>query len=150
VAPDWKTFSAKLLTSSEGIHMILAPCDAGWWVDSNGTILGFQVKTSMGDFVLAGHRGSSELTVTNKTSGSVVARVKEGKSIVFSDGASFRIEQKGGVPLLGKRRNEFSSAAGPQFRVDGKNHIWLTDSTDRAHVLLLIAADRFLQEMAHS
>jgi hypothetical protein len=150
VAPDWRSFSPKLLTSSEGIHMILSPCNPGWWAEANDdATLGFQVKTSMGGFVLAGKRGTADLAITSKAGERAVALVKE-KSVTFHDGAAFQILVKGGVPLLGRRRHEFANGDGLQFRKDNKNRIWLTDATDRAHVLLLIAVDRFLQETDRS
>jgi hypothetical protein len=160
IAPDWRSFQPKILTSSEGIHMIISPCDPGWWAKKEveeRMATGFQIKTAAGEFVVfgwtsdsvrrSGANGSSQIIyIVQKSSDMVLAQVKD-NAIAFEDGSSFKITKRGRFAGLGQRRYEFHDGrGGQQFRVDGKGRLWLTDSTDRPHVLFLIAADRFLQE----
>lgn len=160
IAPDWRSFHPKILTSTEGIHMIISPCDPGWWVKKEveeRMATGFQVRTSAGEFVIFGWTADNSRSGANtpthivflvqKSSDAVLAQVKDRAVITFEDGTAFNIAKRGRFAGLGQRKYEFTdNSGGQQFRADGKGRIWLTDSTDRPHVLFLIAADRFLQE----
>jgi hypothetical protein len=162
ICSNWKHFHPVLLCSAEGIHMIVSPCDPGWWTKRKieGTSeSGFQFKTALGEFVIEGHSSkdpsprSSERSIKataiwKKSNGELVAQFKGRSSIVFKDGAVFTMVRRGSIPLLAHYKYEFVDInGGKQFRIDRKNQIWLTDKTDRNRVLFLIAAERFIREV---
>jgi hypothetical protein len=159
IAPSWRNFQPKMLCSSDGIHMIVSPCDPGWWANREAALdstTGYQFKTAAGEFVIEASEDASKrvgsksklTTIAKKANGQTVAQFKDATNLAFDDGASFILKRKGGIPPLSQSRSEFyDKTGGLQFRTDRKKDIWLTDQTDRNHVLFLIALERFLKEL---
>ncbi|MEI6795377.1 MAG: hypothetical protein WCK39_00785 [Methanomassiliicoccales archaeon] len=143
--------------------MIVSPCDPGWWTKrkiEGSSASGFQFKTALGEFVIEGHsskepsrRGGTEgsskaTTILKKSTGVMVAQFKGRSSLAFKDGALFTLARRSSIPLLAHYKCDcLDINKQMQFRIDRRGQIWLTDKTDRNHVLFLIAAERFMREV---
>jgi hypothetical protein len=140
---------------------MMEPCTQEWWTQRKREIHerspGYRIATAQGDYVIAGYSyptntRNSKLeilatgpSITDKKNDEVVARLNYRKSITFPDGHVFSIKWHNGFPFWKPDRYEFIDSTGrSQFRIERGGITWINPNAQREHVLILLAAERYL------
>lgn len=159
----WQDFPASVLYSQEGAHLLKVPCSIDWWknrkadgIDSPGHI----IKTPDEEYIFEGWltkevarerdtRSFRTITISSRSRGETVAEFDDISSVSFRDGASFAIKPRHLAPVLIDQVFEFIDGDGvSQFCSCRVKRLLLNKGTDRMHILLLLAAERFIREVA--
>jgi len=164
VSTNERHYSDRLLSSKQGTFLVKSPCKSDWWKlkDERGDMSPCCIiKTEKGEYIMEGWTSAvfcrqiggrapfKTISIVDSSTKEEVATFDDISSVRMNDGCDFRIKLRFRASFVPHIWYEFIDKDGrSQFRIDWRRRIWIADHANRDHVLLLIAADRFIREVS--